>query len=83
MREGPGPRPFDAAHKRLIADDPEGWLSWVGLTVDGPVRLLESDLATVIADVDKVFHVESESPWTAHLEVQASHDPRLPPRLHQ
>jgi predicted transposase YdaD len=83
VQEGPGPRPFDVATKRLIADDPKGWLSWVGLTVDGPVQPLESDVSTVLADVDKVFRVEAASPWIAHLEVQVSHDPRLPSRLLQ
>ena len=83
VQEGPGPRPFDVTTKRLIADDPEGWLSWIGLPPDGPVHPLESDLSTVIADVDKVFHIEAESPWMAHLEVQASNDPRLPSRLLQ
>jgi len=83
VQEGTGPRPFDVATKRLIADDPKGWLSWVGLTVDGPVHPLESDVSTVLADVDKVFRVEAASPWMAHLEVQVSHDPRLPSRLLQ
>lgn len=83
MQEGPGPRPFDIATKRLISDDPEGWLSWVGLTADGPVHPLESDVSTVLADVDKVFHIESASPWMAHLEVQTSNDPRLPSRMLQ
>lgn len=83
MQEGAGPRPFDVATKRLIAEDPEGWLSWVGSPADGPVQPLESDVSTVLADVDKVFHIAAATPWMAHLEVQASNDPRLPSRLLQ
>jgi predicted transposase YdaD len=69
--------------KRLIADDPQGWLSWTGLPADGPVHPLESDVSTVLADVDKVFHIEADPPWMAHLEVQASNDSRLPSRMLQ
>jgi len=83
MQGGPGPRPFDVATRHLIEGDPASWLAWVGLPVNGPVHPVESDLSTVLADVDKVLRVEALAPWLAHLELQSTHDPRLPYRLLQ
>ena len=77
MQEGRGPRPFDVATRRLIETDPAGWLALAGLPVDGPVRLLDSDVATVLTEVD------AASPWLAHLEPQTTHDPVLPRRMLQ
>lgn len=81
MQERGGPRPFDVATRGLIETDPVGWLTWLGLRVDGPVRPLDSEVSAVLAEVDKVLRVDGPSPWLAHLEFQASYDPRLPERL--
>jgi predicted transposase YdaD len=81
VQEGAGPRPFDATTRRLIEADPEGWLVWLGLPPDGPVQPIESDVSTVLAEVDKVLQVDGPTPWIAHIEVQSSHDPILPIRL--
>jgi len=83
VQEGAGPRPFDVTTRRLIEEDPAGWLAWVGLPVNGPIRPVESEVSTVLAEVDKLLRIEAASPWLAHLEVQASRDPRLPSRLLQ
>src|SRR3954452_20208598 len=83
MQQGPGPRPFDATTRGLIESDPAGWLRWVGLPVDGPVAPLESNLSTVLAEVDKVLLVGGPAPWLAHLETQTGRDPDLPSRLLQ
>jgi predicted transposase YdaD len=81
MQEGAGPRPFDVTTRRLIEADPEGWLAWIGLPADGPVRAIESDVSTVLAQVDKVLRVDGPRPWIAHVEVQSGHDSHLPLRL--
>ena len=83
VQAGPGPRPFDTTTRRLIETDPEGWLAWLGLPVDGPIETIESDVSTVLAEVDKVLRVNGPTPWIAHVEFQASHDPLLPLRLLQ
>jgi predicted transposase YdaD len=83
VQERGGPRPFDASTRALIEGDPEGWLAWLGLAVNGPVRPIDSDLSTVLASVDKVIRVEAPSPWLAHVELQVSRDPVLPLRLLQ
>ena len=67
----------------LIELDARGWLDWPGFPVDGPVQSIESDAATVLAEVDKLLRIDAPSPWLAHIEVQASHDPRLSTRLLQ
>jgi predicted transposase YdaD len=77
----PGPRPFDVSSRQLIDRDPAAWLAWAGLPVNGPVRALDSEVSTVLAEVDKVLQVDADPPWLAHLELQASHDPKLPLRL--
>ncbi len=83
MQDGPGPRPFDVSTRRLIESDPAGWLSWVGFQVNGPVETVDSEISTVLAEVDKVLRVEAASPWIAHIEVQSGRDPDLPLRLLQ
>lgn len=81
MQESRGPRPYDVATRQLIDRDPAAWLIWAGLTVDGPVQALDSEVSTVLAEVDKVLQVDAPAPWLAHLEIQASHDQQLPLRL--
>jgi len=83
VQERGGPRPFDVATRRLIESDPAGWLALVGLRADGPVRPLDSEVSTVLAEVDKVLRVDGPSSWLAHLELQASHDAVLPRRMLQ
>jgi predicted transposase YdaD len=51
--------------------------------VDGPVQAIDSEVSTVLAEVDKVLRVQSPSPWLAHLEFQSGHDRTLPIRLLQ
>jgi hypothetical protein len=83
VQQGPGPRPYDVSGGFLIELDPHGWLDWLGLPIDGPVQSIESDVGTVLAEVDKVVRVDAPSPWLAHIELQATHDPELPFRLFQ
>jgi predicted transposase YdaD len=83
VQEGAGPRPYDVSVSYLIELDPHGWLDWIGLPADGPVESIESDVGTVLAEVDKVLLVNGPRPWIAHIEIQANRDPRLPARLLQ
>jgi predicted transposase YdaD len=83
MQDGPGPRPFDVTTRHLIEQDPVSWLHWIGLPVTDPVHSVDSEVSTVLAEVDKVLRVEAASPWYAHIEVQTGHDHDLPLRLLQ
>jgi predicted transposase YdaD len=81
MQERGGPRPFDVATRTLIETDPAGWLRWLGLPLDGPVQAIDTEISTVLAEVDKVLRIEAPAPWLAHLELQSSRDQDLPLRL--
>jgi predicted transposase YdaD len=83
VQEGTGPRPYDVSLSYLIELDPHGWLDWLGLPADGPVESIESDVGTVLAEVDKVLLIDGPIPWLAHIELQANRDPHLPSRLWQ
>src|SRR4051812_32344494 len=83
VQDGPGPRPYDVSVSYLIELDPQGWLDWLRLPADGPIKSIESDLGTVLAEVDKVLRIDAPRPWLAHIELQANRDPRLPSRLLQ
>ncbi len=83
MQPGIGPRPYDVTTRQLIDTDPASWLALAGLAVDGTVRAVDSELSTVLAEVDKVLRVDGPAPWLAHLEIQAGRDRRLPLRLLQ
>jgi hypothetical protein len=41
------------------------------------VEVIDADLSTVTAQVDKVFRIPGAIPWLLHLEFQASRDPYL------
>lgn len=47
----------------------------------GPARLFNVDLSTVLIQADTVIQVEEPTPWLANLEFQASRDPSLARRL--
>jgi len=81
MQASPGPRPFDVSARELIDRDPASWLAWAGLPPDGPVQPLDSEVSTVLAEVDKILRVDGPSPSIVHFEVQSSRDETLPLRV--
>ena len=83
MQDGAGPPPYDVSVSYLIELDPIGWLDWLGLPADGPVESIETDVGTVLAEVDKILLVNGPKPWVGHIEIQANRDPRLSSRLLQ
>lgn len=66
-----------------MESQPQAWLEYAGLAVGSPVRVtvMETDLATVTAEADRVLRVDQAAPYLAHLEFQASYDPTLGKRL--
>ena len=72
---------FDAATKELLEADPGPWMAYLGLTPDGPVRVVDSDLSTISAAADKVFQVDGPEPYLIHLEMQSTVDRTLARRL--
>ncbi len=74
-------KPYDTTTKDLLETYPQDWLRYCGLTPDGPVQMIDADLATVPAEADKVCRVEGTSPYLIHFEMQASGDLTLARRL--
>jgi hypothetical protein len=74
-------RPVDATTKQLLEADPASWLEYIGLPTDEPVRVIDADLSTVLAEADKVVRVGDETGRLAHIELQATYDADLPARL--
>jgi hypothetical protein len=72
---------YDATLKDLLEADPHAWLEFLRVGADGPIRVVDSDLATVTAAADKVLRIDGTTSRLVHLEFQASHDLSLPRRL--
>src|SRR5262245_61689179 len=72
---------FDITLKHLIEAYPADWIALCGRKPKGPVEVIDSNLATVSAEVDKVILVHDPEPWLHHVEVQSTRDPTLPRRL--
>jgi predicted transposase YdaD len=77
-------RPFDATLKDLVDAYAADWAVFLrqqlGLPIDGPAEVIESDVSTVSAQADKVFRVQSPEPALIHLELQSGPDSGLPRR---
>jgi predicted transposase YdaD len=71
-------QPFDITLKHLLEAHPADCLRLVGLSTAAPIDVIDADLATVIAEADKVFRVNDRVPWLMHFELQASYDADLP-----
>jgi predicted transposase YdaD len=76
---------FDVSLKHLFEKYPRDWLLFLARTLgfasDGRAEVIDSDLATISAAVDKILRVPAPKPWLLHVDLQASHDPRLASRL--
>jgi hypothetical protein len=72
---------YDATLKDLLETDPSAWIEFLHVGQAGPIRVIDSDLATVTAAADKVLLLDGPTPSLIHVEFQASHDLGLPRRL--
>jgi predicted transposase YdaD len=75
------PQPFDITLKHLLEAHPADCLRLIGLSTAARVEAIDADLATVMAEADKVLCVHDSPPWLVHLELQASYDANLPERV--
>ncbi len=72
---------YDVGIKVLFDPHLPDWLTLVPRKPHGQVRIIDSDLATVTADADKVLLVEDPQPWILHVELQAGFDRWLAERI--
>src|SRR5438034_636400 len=75
------PKKYDAGVKVLFDPYLPDWLTLVPRKPRGPTRIIDSDLATITADADKVLLIEDPKPWILHVELQASYDRWLAERV--
>ena len=77
-------KPFDATMRKLIELEPAAWLRFLHIPVSDPacVKVIDSNLSTVIAEADRVLWVDEPMPWIEHVELQAARDIELPDRVH-
>jgi predicted transposase YdaD len=74
-------QPFDTTLKHLLESHPADCLRLVGISTNAPIDVIDADLATVVAEADKVLRVKERTPWLMHFELQASYDADLPQRM--
>jgi predicted transposase YdaD len=73
--------PFDATTKTLVDFRPEDWLRFLGLP-PGECQVIDSDLATVSTEADRLIEVQGATPYVTHIEFQSGHDgAAIPERL--
>lgn len=73
--------PFDATTKTLVDFRPEDWVRFLGLPFTD-CQVIDSDLATVSTEADRLIEVQGETPFVAHIEFQSGHDgAAIPERL--
>jgi hypothetical protein len=68
---------FDVATKELVWDDPITWLNRLGVKVDGPVELIDTDITTLTAAADKVIKVGGPEPYLVNIELHSYHEKDL------
>ena len=73
--------PFDATTKVLVDFGPDDWLRFLGLPFTN-CQVIDSDLATVSTEADRLIEVQATEPYVTHLEFQSGHDgAAIPERL--
>lgn len=55
--------------------------SYAGLEARGSLAVVDADVSTITAEVDKVIRVEGPEPWLVHFEFQTAREAALPRRL--
>lgn len=74
-------QPFDVTLKHILQSHPHDCLRLVGLPTSAAIEVIDADLATVMAEADKVFHIKDRRPWLMHFAFQVNYDAALPDRL--
>lgn len=78
MKEKPAHKPFDATLKEMAERDPRPWMGLLLGRPVGEVDVINSDLSTIAAEVDKLFRIADPSPHLVHSEFETSYKAELP-----
>jgi hypothetical protein len=71
-------KPYDATLKELVERHPRPWLRLLLRRDVGDIQVINADLATFIAEADKLLRIGGPRPWIAHTEFEASYKPDAP-----
>ena len=75
-------KPYDTTFKELLELRPRDALALAGVTDVIDVRLVDADLATIVAAADKVLRVRTAAgEFLVHFEFQSGRDPGLADRI--
>ena len=76
------PKPFDTTCKDLVELRPRDLLALAGVSDVIDARLVDADLATIVAAADKVLRVRTAGgEFLVHFEFQSGRDPGLAERI--
>ncbi len=78
------PKPYDVTLRELFQLEPAAWLEFLGIPVPDPsdVQVIDSNLATVTAEADKVIRVGGKEPLILHAEFLSGRDLAYPEQAH-
>ena len=65
-------KPFDTTTREMFDGYAGPLMDYLGLVLDGPIRVVDSNVSTVLAEVDKLYQVDGPDPYLIHVEFQAS-----------
>ena len=67
----------EAAARRLVEKDPSAFLNLLGLSIDGPVRVIEAGVFPHVLPIDRVYCVAASEPRVAVVALAVSPAPDL------
>jgi predicted transposase YdaD len=78
------PKPYDVTMRELFQLEPAAWLEFLGIPVPDPgdVQVIDSNLATVSAEADKVIRVGGKEPLILGAEFLSGRDLAYPEQAH-
>jgi hypothetical protein len=62
-------KPYDTAAKEILGHNPDSWMAYLSLKSDGPIRIIDADLAAVTAEAEKVYRVGGRRAHLVHIEL--------------
>jgi predicted transposase YdaD len=78
------PKPYDVTMRDLFQLEPAAWLEFLGIPVPDPgaVQVIDSNLATVTAEADRLVRIGGKEPRILHVEFLSGRDLAYPEQAH-
>jgi hypothetical protein len=75
------PKPYDVTTKGMLSRDPPSWMTYLRLEAEGSIQAIDTDVSTVLAQVDQVYRVRGRRSHLIHIEMQSHRSAALARRL--